>query len=326
MPVTNEELYNTYLAEYLRYQVYESLDFSMLYYENAGEMVGAYRYDPITILNADGFTAEKAEDYGSHADVENLALNRFPGFFEQGGARVRPVIRNGPEQNNFLNQQVMWATGMDVTPYLPIRHYLRSIGTSVILNQRNQELSEDVEIHFGEFHLLSNNHKSLKRFNLKSELLQEQLNETAFLYKKAGYKYPDHTAKGMSDQFVRWYFGYSQVPTDQRPPFLDLPNIKPDACNMVHGENRRRWRSVREECVTWTRVHDKTNINLDHWETVTRPGNYVCMFKAVIDIYKFRKFLQESFASENYESSTVNYDLILYPPTMYMYPADSAGQ
>ena len=318
----SEPTYSELLNEYLARKNSEFVQFKFLHYENAGELVAKYRYEPYFIFDKAGGTWENIPDSAIHAEYEYKDPLDFPKFFNQGEFRVRPIRLNTSVYEDFLNEKTEWLDGLTTTPSLRLKHNSVA-GTTSLTDDKGSPLQGEFTVYFGEFFLLSNNYKGIKRFNLKTELLQGDLNERGFSRKRGIYSYPDHTAKGMDDSFVKWYFGYSKIPESQRPDFLKVGRITPTVDNMIHTESRRRWMAMRDNCMGWHRIFDKSNLGFDLHHRRDRPTSTICTVKAVVDFEKLRAYLDDKFVHETYQGETENYDIILYPPAMYMYPVDS---
>ena len=318
------ESYEELMDIYFKYKVDPYLDFSVIHYENAGELVVKYKYDPLVVWNADINQWTGIPPGTTQQSLESEPLTMMPFFFGQSQLRVRPVRTNSGPTKNFLESRVSWQEGLNTVPYLSVIHRTNNNGTSSLLLLDGSPIRGNLEIKFGEFFLLTNNIKSIKRFNLKTELLQDDNNSTALVNLNTTFSYPDSTEKGKADQFVSWQLGYGPIPQEQRPSFLlAFPSTKPTINRMVHSENRRRWDALREDCVSWVDIFDKSNINYDLTGRDIKPKSTMCNIKSIIDTDKLRSYLEETFDHSSYAGGTMRYDIILYPPSMYLYPADS---
>lgn len=317
-----EETYQELLDEYLARSNNEFVNFSFLHYENAGELVAKYRYDPRYTYNKSTSQWEEVPADALHSEFEYKDPSDFPSFFGQGEFRLRPLRLNTSDYENFLYEKSAWMDGITTVPSMRFTHNSDGI-TTTLTDLNNKELRGMHDVYFGEFFLLSNNYKGIKRFNLKSELLQGDINGENFVRERDAFKYPSHTAKGMNNAFVQWYFGQSPISDKQRPEFLKVGRITPTIANPIHTESRRRWMAMRESCLGWNRIYDKSNLGFDLANRTLHPKSTICTVKAIIDFDKLREFLEEQFTHETYRNGRESYDIILYPPSLYMYPADS---
>ncbi|RKX83315.1 MAG: hypothetical protein DRP70_14965 [Spirochaetes bacterium] len=317
------ETYDKMLEDYLVNRPSTFLEFYFLHYENAGELVAKYKYKPLIVLDPELNDWIPIPDDADHSIYELYNPLSFPDFFEQGYSRIRPIRYNDVPEKNFLEAKTRWLDDVNYTPFIRVTHVHNANGTTDLVAEDSIRLTGTEDIYFGGFYLLSNNYKVIKRMNIKTELLQADQNSTAFTNVMPTYKYPSDTLTGKEDSFTRWYFGYAPVPEEQRPEFLSLPRTTPTINQPTHTESRRRWQSLRESCLSWKRVYDKSNINNELKDRKVKPQSMVGTMRCALDYDMIKEFLDESFDHTSYSSGEEEYDIILYPPSMYMYPADS---
>jgi len=318
-----ERTYDEMLAEYLENKPSSLLEFYFLYYENAGELVSKFKYEPKVIFNQESGVWEGIPEGTDHSIYEDYDPMAFPLLFNQDGIIIRPIRYNVSSETNFLEAKTMWLDNINYTPFVRVIHIDNRDGTTTLANPYGISLFGVQEVYFGEFFMLSNNYKVIKRFNIKTELLQEDKNSTVYTDLNPGFSYPPDTRMGKDLSFTRWYFGYSPIPEEQRPDFLSMPEVTPTINKFIHTESRRRWQSLREECLSWHRVYDKYNMNYEAKNLNSRPESIIGTMKCALDFNKLKDFLDESFNYDSYETGSKIYDIILYPPSMYKYPADS---
>jgi len=324
--------YDDLLEDWLQYRPNTNLEFNFLHYENAGELVAGYKYTPLVIRGDDG----EWETMPSPAYPPSVNPFSFPPFFDQENTRLVKIIERGTTSSDgqFLNHRTRWiepftdGESANYTPAIRVRHLRLEDGTTRIESSNKTELIDKQDIYFGEFFFLSNTYKVIKRTNIKTELLQDNVNHEHFGYLNEDFEYPSDTVLGKYDSFMEWYLGYGPVPEEQRPEFLSIPRITPTPCNLIHTESRRRWNSFRIECLSWIRIYDKSNINEEFKDRKVTPQSMIGQVRCTIDYDKVKEYLDQTFDSLSYPGypgvdNYVDYDIILYPPSMYMYPADS---
>lgn len=318
----NDIEYKALEDRFLERSVDELVDFSFLNYENAGELVGKYRYDPKYTKDAEFGVLTQVPLEFNQPTAEGLGYESFPSFFGQGKWTITPQVISGDITERFTKSKTVWPKNTTCVPIMRFLHKSES-GRTEVADEEHNELSGVETIYFGEFFLLMNNIKAIKRFNLMTELFQQDKNSGDFKILRGLLNYPDHTAKGRDTHFVRWSFGFSPVDKSFRPPFLEKENLTPSPCKMVHTESRRRWHAMRDNCLSWITIYDKTNFSFELHKMLSRPGSTLCQIKAEVDWDKVREYLDEQFIHETYINQKSKYSLALYPPSIYMYPADS---
>ncbi|RLA68506.1 MAG: hypothetical protein DRQ78_00020 [Epsilonproteobacteria bacterium] len=309
--------------DYLSFRPSAFLEFYFIHYENAGELISKYKYEPLIVYNEASSSWVSIPEDASHLDYETYNPLYFPKFFDQDTARIRPIRYNTAPDTNFLSATTRWLDDINYAPFIRIYHKANIDGTTSILDFDRREIIYDIDIYFGEYYLLSNNYKTIKRFNIKTELLQNDKNSTAFQNLRGEFSYPDETIVGKESSYLEWSFGYAPIPPDQRPDHLYAPRIAPTIYEPVHTESRRPWKSVRETCLSWFRVYDKTNINKQLFDRTISPDSTVCTTKCTISHSKLKNYLDETFDFSSYTNREAYYDIIMYPPSMYLYPSNS---
>jgi len=320
----SEQTYDEALQEYLDHNTSEFVDFSFLHYENAGELIAQYRYEPLYSFNKNASQWELIEENPDHDAYEYKDPSDFPGFYGQEGYRLRPLRISTSNYENFLGTKTSWPTGITTVASMRFTHTHNEDDYTVITGPDGGQLRGTFELYFGEFFLLGNNFKAIKRFNLQSELLQGDINSDNFLYlREDEYVYPDQTFLGEGTSFIEWQFGRAPIPESQRPAHLSMGTLRPSVQNPLHTESRRRWMAMRGSCLSWLRVYDDSNLGLELENKSSFPKSTICTVKAIIDYDKLREFLEDTFKHDEYMNGKESYDIIFYPPSMYMYPADS---
>lgn len=318
MPRTYEEE----LELYLNRKPSNHLEFYFLHYENVGELVGKYKYKPSIVYDKEQKLWVDILDETDHIDFIDYDPVYFPELYKQENVRIRPHVYEG-ESTRFLSSNSKWLDNVNYVPYVRVIHFDENFGLTTIKNPDKIELKGEIEIFFGDFYLLTNSYRSIKRINIASEIMQDEFNANGLKNLKKKFDYPKDTILNKDKSFIKWYFGYSDAPEEQRPPHLTEFDIVPSINNIVHTESRRRWNSLSSDCLAWTRVYDKTNINTLLRHRKNRPQSTACSMKCVINYDALHEFLDESFDSNAYEDGFKCYDLILHPPSMYLYPSDS---
>ena len=316
------EEYDKLLEVYLGKTIDEYVEYSFINYENSGELVGKYRYDPKLLLHPEFETWQLIDETSIHENVVTMPKTSFPSFFGETDFHLRPLRITGDLSKRMLSSKGLWPDKSTCVVSMDVMHQKVSATRTVLLDQKGRlKTGEDV-VFFGEFYLLINSIKAIKRFNLMTELLQKDLNKDSFTHLDGEFSYPDSTAKGAREHFVKWKFGFQRVPEEARPRFLAMKGIKPTPCNMIHTESRRRWHSMRDGCLSWKSIYDKTNFSTELSSTNIKPGNYLCSIRAVINWDDMKEYLDKQFIVDDYVSA-MEYSLVMYPPSIYMYPADA---
>ncbi|MDB4533389.1 hypothetical protein N9242_00855 [Vicingaceae bacterium] len=317
--------YEEELEIYLQNKPSNHLEFYFLHYENVGELIGKYKYKPSIVYDEDQDLWVKIPEETDHADFTDYDAMYFPKLYKQDNVRIRPVLYEG-ESTRFLKSNSRWLDNVNYVPYVRVIHHDENFGLTTIKGIDKIELHGKIEVNFGDFYLLTNSYRSIKRINLASELMQNEFNSNAFKNLTNKFDMPKDDYNHKDNHFIKWYFGYSESPDSQRPPHLTDFDLSPNINNIVHSESRRRWNSLNSDCLSWVRIYDKTNLNILLSNQKNKPQSTSCTIKCVIDYDELHTFLDASFKSDDYEDEFKCYDLLLHPPSIYMYPSDAVTE
>jgi hypothetical protein len=178
--------------------------------------------------------------------------------------------------------------------------------------------------YLGEFHLITNTPKSIKRFNANYQILQN-LNEQAN-WSYANISPPPIPTLNLSDtstSFIEYFLGTTRVADIDRPPSMERSTY-PSIMDPVYATEWLNWKTLNTTCSSYTRVYNGS-VPWDYYESRdTRDGNYVCQVMTQIDVTKLTTFFNSAFDSTAYPSvlgvKSMKYQILLYPPSIYTYP------
>ena len=325
-------------------------EFEFLYYENAGELVGSYKYRPRLVRDA--------RDYNSWVDTEskyvvsdiskihyifqNVPRVYLPSFFNDKYFRTTPIKREQSDRiYDFLNQKTSWPNSITATPVMRLQYkYYENHGSRIYtLDNEGYEPNVPDELinyhilYLGEFFLINDTIRAIKKVNLKSELLIDEKNSLAYSQYNRLPTFTDEM-KYRNESFLKWYFGICFVSDRYKNKELySMNNIYPDINNFIHAENRQGWNMLRGNCMSWMRIYDNYDfeftLNHDNYNNKKVP---TCAMKVHIDFDKLRRYLDslnifniEADYGEGNDIDNKMIDLIIYPPSMYNYPVQQVN-
>lgn len=290
------------------------------YYENAGELVGRYNLIANDIPERDQFLLTDSESVGLAGTYfdQNINITRFDHF---------PIDTTNQAINK--NQSVL---------FLEVKHTYQGVGHNPLVEIQhpflsNQTITDNPDFlnsfYIGEFHLITNTMKSVKRFNCNYQILQDLQQQSDWSYVVTGSGAPIIPSLFESDKnlsFVEFYMGWTKVPLSDRPPGLDrvgYPSIK----KPILGTDWLEWKTLNTVCSSFLRVYDNS-VPHTYFETNdTKDGHYILQTQVRLDQTKLTTFFNSKFDSSQYPLDTTSstkfmvYQILIYPPSYYFYPA-----
>lgn len=169
----------------------------------------------------------------------------------------------------------------------------------------------------GEFHLLPRTMQSINRVNLQYEILQDGNQEFEDLL--IPYNLPT-LKEGESTPLIKWYLGYTALLDSDRPEaFKDI--VTPKIKSPIYGTDNLIWKSLNDICTNWIPVFDGSHVGEDFREH--DDSHYLCQFRCQIQEEALREFINSTFDSSGYLGGEKTYQLIIYPPSIYLHPTDN---
>lgn len=288
------------------------------YYENAGELVGRYKlFDNDADIASEVFLNQ------------NLSRVRAAGSYFNQNVNITKVDSFGmanPAQNLTPQESIL---------FVEVKHVYNGPGDEEVeilhpfLNDAFIEANPDFlnVFYFGEFHFITNTLKSVKRVNLAYDVLQDLVESEDWEYHKAGFTpFPKPVANQALNSFIDWYFGYARLPERDRPTLnldrVDYPSIK----TPINGTDWVKWKTLSSVCGNYRQVFNGTELG-DYFTDLDRDdGNFLCQFKATINLDRLKTAFTTRFDGNTYPVSSetnkkeMTYQIIIYPPSMYLYP------
>jgi hypothetical protein len=278
------------------YELAESSAYEFEYYQNSGELIG--RFKPFAI----GDPSVAPIYFGQNAKVQKIKHFNIPEL----------------RQNISPDDSVL---------YFDVEHKDNSGSPTAIIIENFISGKEGFRnsFSFGEFYGLSNSLRSIKRMNLNFDLVQGNRIFGNWLHSTGLDSSLPSAEEGSLNSFVKWYFGYSKIPNNQRPLNMrqDEEALIPTIQSPVTATEKLQWETVESTCYNWIRVYDKSNIQELLQSVNLKYGQYICQVKVEIDEAKLQDFILRNVDSSLYVEGQIDFNLILYPPSFYMYPADS---
>ena len=289
------------LSDYI-INVSEAAEYEFEYYEHGGELIGKYNMRLVGDPPAPPayFSQNASLTTGNKLPVENMAMNISP---DDGFLFFNVTHNHNDGSPLVVIEQPVFSTDADYN---------------------NTAL-------FGEFHLLPNNPASIKRVNLNYDILQGD-NVYSSWTNKAGANPLPTVKQEETAPIIEWYMGYRRIPTLDRPDEMLIdPStseaVTPTIASPVLATDRLGWKTLRSSCYKWTRVYDELNLVDLFGDEIPRSGHYLMQFKAIINKDRLAEFINTNVDSSEYEAETESqirdYKVLLYPPSLYMYPADA---
>jgi hypothetical protein len=102
--------------------------------------------------------------------------------------------------------------------------------------------------------------------------------------------------------------------------------ITPEIPNRTSGTGGLKWKTLRNTCFSWVRVYDKMGMLEYFLDDIPADGQYVVQIKCVIRKDRLLSFLNNSVDSGLYLGGEQDYRIVIYPPSFYLYPADTVSK
>lgn len=293
------------------------------YYENSGELVGRYKlFDNDAEIASEVFLTQnlsRVRAAGSYFN-QNVNITKFDSF----------DLEN-PAQNISPQESIL---------FLEVKHTYNDVDDEDVeilhpfLNDAFILANPDaLNVYFlGEFHFITNTLKSVKRVNFAYDILQDLKEKEDFEHKKISYvPFPKPILATEATSFVECYFGYARLPERDRPVKNldrdDYPSLK----SPIIGTDWVKWKTLGAVCGNFRRTYNGDELG-DYFTTLDRDdGNYLCQFKYQINKDKLKTAITARFDGSGYEEDELGvktkvYQILLYPPSIYLYPAKNVTE
>ena len=144
--------------------------------------------------------------------------------------------------------------------------------------------SDNIEIFFGEFHLLPNTPAAIYRWNIAHDIVSDSAPRVSIK------SFPQ--PKPSAGQVVSYHSGISRVPFGNRPRAFNSSQTIRHPLYLEAGA-KIRWKSIAKDCFSWYKIYDGSDMS----EMVAKDigtGHYAMATKAIVSVRELYKFAKDN--------------------------------